>query len=328
MTNVKIRDISIYHPEHVVTNEQFFEHFDRQGKDIRRLLTHLGRDKRYQIPLEDQKENGITMAIEASKRVLAKAGLTGRDMDMIIFTTQTPEQMLPMNALFVHEAIEAPSHTIAYDLNGNCAGMNIGVEQASTYIRYNPQVNRALIIGSDHFTPILNPEEELTYPFFGDAACAVILEKTEEASDMLDAYYYSNPKHLAGMVFPEKGLANMLINGDRKQLKMTPFDDVESLPQTFESIRTMYDKFDLKPNQLKYCFSQTSLATINQMKDELQLNEENVMFIADRFGYPGTSSSFIALHEGIESGQIKRGDYVLMWAIGAGYQFVTTLFKY
>jgi len=77
-----------------------------------------------------------------------------------------------------------------------------------------------------------------------------------------------------------------------------------------------------------YCLSQFSIANIKAIQNHYGLKDQQLMYIGDRFGYTGTSSPFIALHEGIEDGKIKRGDLVLFWTIGGGYQLVAMLFKY
>ena len=326
MTHIKLNDIALHHPLHSVKNDFFIHHFDEKGKDIRHLLEHIGRDSRYRI--NDANENGLSMAIQAAAKVLEQADLTGEDIDLIIYSTQVPEQSIPMNALFIHQAIQGKHRALAYDLNANCAGMSIAVEEASRTMLSNPRMQRALIIGSDHFSPILSPEDEVSYPFFGDLAVAAILEKTEETTGFMDAIHYIDSTDPTNMMFPAEGLAQLIAGKPDSYLHTAPFDDSEMYPHVYDSIREILQQYELTPADVKCCFSQSNKANLKMIQEEIGFSEDQFIFVADQFGYTGTSSPFLALHEGIRTGEIKRGDYVLFWTIGTGYEFITMLYQY
>lgn len=327
MTNIKIKDIAIYHPEHTIDNDYFFKHFDKRGKDIRRLLQHIGRESRYLVDSTDE-ETSITMAVAASKKVMERANLTGEDIDMIIFATQTPEQTIPMSSIYVHQAINGKNRTLLYDINATCAGMSVGVEQAARNMLTNPRIERALVVGSDYFSPILDPENEVTYPLFGDAAVAVVLERTKESGGFIDAIHYVDHTDPNNMVFPGQGLTHLLENGEGRYMETKPFDDAEMFPKVYDSIRELLNQYDLKPSDVKCCFSQSNKANVRLIQENIGIADDQIIFVADQFGYTGTSSPFLALHEGVKRGKIKRGDYVLVWTIGTGYEFITMLLQY
>ncbi|SES76486.1 3-oxoacyl-[acyl-carrier-protein] synthase-3 [Salinibacillus kushneri] len=327
MSNIKIKAVDIYHPEKVVNNDYYIEHF-KEKKDISHFLEIMGRDKRYVI--DNEEENGLTMGIEASKKVLEKAKLTGQDIDLIVFSTQVPETTFPTNATYVHHAIDAKNETIIMDSNANCAGMTLAVEQASYYMKANPRVNKALIIGSDYNTLVSNPKEEITYACYGDAAAAVILEKTEEDTGFIDSIYFTDSINRDMIRFPKDGLTKSILEDKSvSAISWLPFDGGICLPPTYEMISTLLERNNLNAKDIKaYCLSQFALSNILKIQDHFNLDDEQIVYVGDRFGYTGTSSPFIALHQGIESGRIKRGDYVLFWTVGAGYELVATLFKY
>ncbi|MFE8698346.1 ketoacyl-ACP synthase III [Cytobacillus sp. FJAT-53684] len=328
MANIRINSIEVYHPNKVVKNDYYIDHFKQRGRDITHFLEVMGRKERYLS--DNNSENGITMAIEASKLVLEKAGMTGMDIDMIIFSTQVPEKTVPTNAMYVHHAINGKKDTIVMDANANCAGMTISIEQASRYMLSNPHVNTALIIGSDHFSLIANPEEEITYANFGDAACAVILEKTNENTGFIDAIYEVDSNYRDNILYPEKGLSHALNgNGSIDYMKWLPFDGSVSLPFTYEKIEKLLKRNHLDIEEINsYCLSQFALSNILKIQERFNIPDQKMIYVGDRYGYTGTSSPFIALYEGIESGRIKRGDLILFWTIGGGHEFITMLFKY
>ncbi|WP_339229220.1 ketoacyl-ACP synthase III [Oceanobacillus sp. FSL K6-2867] len=326
--NIKIKEVGIYHPKTSVNNDFYIDHFQKQGKDISRFVQHMGRKDRYINKNKD--ENALTMAVEAAKTVLGKAEMMGKDIDMLVFSTQTPEYTFPTNAMFLHNAIEGDKHTIVMDSNANCAGMTVAVEQASRYMKANPNVKTALIVGSDYNSLLCDPEDEITYSNYGDAAAAVILETTQEDAGFIDSVYAVDSKSRNNIVYPEQGLANTLRGeASGKYIKWIPFDGSESMNHVMESFETIFERNNLTKADIDtYCFSQFSLATIKEIQERFNIDNKQIVYVGDRFGYTGTSSPFIVLHEGIKSGKIKRGDYLLFWTIGAGYQIITMLFKY
>ncbi|WP_110928710.1 3-oxoacyl-[acyl-carrier-protein] synthase III C-terminal domain-containing protein [Bacillus massiliglaciei] len=329
MTNIFINNVAIYHPKKLVSNDFYHEHFQKNsGKDISHFMEVMGRKDRYLI--DNEKENGLTMGIEASKKVLAKSGLAGTDIDMIVFSTQIPETTFPTNSMNIHHAIEAGHETITMDSNANCAGMTLAVEQASRYMMSNPRVNRALIVGSDYNSLISDPQDAMTYANYGDAAAAVILEKTDTDTGFIDSAYYCDSVQRDMIRYPAQGLANAVRgNGDDKYIQWLPFDGAIALPPAYKMIDALLTRNNLTSRDIKaYCLSQYALVNIKRIQEHFQLDDNQIVYVGDRFGYTGTSSPFIALHEGIESGQISRGDYVVFWTVGAGFELTAMLFKY
>ena len=327
MNNIKIKDVAIYHPENVVDNQFYLDHFDKQGKDVRGLLKSLGREKRYIS--NDSNETTLTMAIQATNAVLEKTNLKATDLDMIIFTTQTPETTLPSNAVRLFNHLQPKPETIIYDMNANCAGMTIAFEQVSHYMKSNTSIERALIVGSDHWSLISDPEDPLCYAGFSDSAAAIIVERTAVEVGFIDSIYHVNTVFAETMMYPAEGLAKgVRETGDLKYARTVPFDGGIVLDATYNMLDTLLTRNQLKPDEVKYCFSQSALNNIKKIKEHFDLSDEQVVFIGDKFGYTGTSSPFIALHEGLESGQVKHGDHVVFWTVGTGFELVATLIKY
>ncbi|WP_028982645.1 3-oxoacyl-[acyl-carrier-protein] synthase III C-terminal domain-containing protein [Sporolactobacillus terrae] len=326
---ITIRSVGAYHPKTSVTNAFFLKHFQDQGKDIDHFLKHMGRKSRYMI--QNETENGLTMGIEAAKDALKRAKLSGEAMDMIVFSTQVPEYTFPTNATFVHHAIHASSRTIIMDSNANCGGMTVAVDHACRYMLANPSVNQTLVVGSDYNTLVCDPNDEVTYANYGDAACAVILEKTEGESGFLGSSYYSETlENKDKIIFPSVGLSQALRKGENNRyLKWIPFDGGCALPPAYQNIQELLDVEHLQPTDVKaYCLSQFSLANILEIQNHFHLDDEQIIYIGDQYGYTGTSSPFLALYEGIKEQRINRGDYVIFWTVGAGFQTIGVLFNY
>ncbi|MBP2242465.1 3-oxoacyl-[acyl-carrier-protein] synthase-3 [Cytobacillus eiseniae] len=329
MTSIKIKEIAIYHPENIVTNEFYIEEHKKQGNDVKEFLEDvLGRDKRYVIDQDD--ENSFTMALKASKHVLEKASMTGDVLDMIVFSSQTPEYLATTNAIQLHHALKAGHHTMVMDSNANCAGMMVAIDQTSRYLLQNEHVHTALVVGSDFNTLMGNPEQAITYGNLGDASCAIILEKTTEDTGFIDSIYHTNSVTHANTFFPRHGLTKT-IRGEAKDqsIDWIPFDGDMALAPTYEMMEKILDRNHLSIKDIDaFCLSQFSIANIKRVQSHFDIEDHKIMYIGDQFGYTGTSSPFIALHEGIQTGRIKRGDTVLFWTIGGGFQLACMLFTY
>lgn len=330
MTNIKIKEIAIYHPEHIVGNDFYIEHFKKlHGEDYSKFISDiLGRKTRYIINQDE--ENSLTMAIEVSKQVLQKANMRAEDLDMILFASQVPEYVFPTNSVLIHRAIGGGKKTGVLDLNANCSGMTTALDQASRYLLANPHMNQLLLVGSDYLSLLANPEDSITYSNFGDVACAVILEKTEENLGFIDSIHRTDPTIFDKVTFPRNGLSKKIKEHDTNNyVKWIPFNGDVCMPDTYNMIDILLERNQLEPQDIHaYCLSQFSIANIQIMQEHYQLTNEQIMYAGDRFGYTGTTSPLVALHEGIQKGHINRGDTVLLWTVGIGYQLIAVLLKY
>lgn len=330
MPGIRIKDIDIYHPSKKIGNDFFIQHFDEKNIDIRGLLTALGRNTRYSIDNED--ENSLTMAFEAASNVLEKTGLSGSDIDLIAYATQTPEYIFPTNSLMIHRLINGASHTICIDSNANCAGMTASVEQVSRQMMANPRIRRALVIGSDYVAPHADKNDPVYYANFGDAAAAVILERDEHSTGFIDSIYQTDTCVYGNSLFPAEGLAKTGRSGvaaGEFNVKFIPFDDSICVDAASESIQTLLSNNNISPNAIKVaCFSQLSLPNILAVSEKVGIDTEAAVYIGDEFGYTSTSSPFIAFHKAVTSGKVERGDKVLFWTVGAGWQNVAFIMEY
>lgn len=326
--HVKIRNIEIYHPQNTVDNAYYIEHFKKQGKDVEGFLNHMGKKKRHII--KDPEETGLTMAIKAVEKAFESSELTMKDIDMILFSTQAPEYSIPSNAMMIHEAFKGKSNTRVMDVNASCAGMTIAVEQVSMYMRANPQMKRALVIGSEQLSILSNPKEEISYATLADAACAVILEKTTENTGFIDAEYHTYSANTDKILYPIEGMSGVLSGrGEGKFLRFLPFDTSFGAPITDRMIEDLLSRNHLKIQDINaFCLSQFAYSDSTRLQERFQIDMNKILYVGDRYGYTGTSSPFIAFYEGVKSGKIQRGDLVLFWTVGAGHQFIAMLFRY
>lgn len=329
LNQIQIKSVAVYHPETIVGNEYYLERMAARGVDITGLLAVLGRDKRYII--DNPEENSLTMAVAAARSVLDQSGLSGEDIDMIVYSTQTPQYLFPTNSIIIHREIGGKSSAVCLDNNANCAGMVVAVEQASVYMSANPAVKRALIIGSDHISPITNDSEAVYFSAFGDAAAAVVLERAEDSgAGLVDSAYYTNSEPYDAAFYPPKGLSNIYQDSiENLKIVTKPFDSDSPIELAAGMISELLERNNVPLERIStFCFSQFSLRYIDVIREKLGLEPEKCVYIGDEYGYTGTSSPFIALHKAIETGRVKRGDDLLFWTVGTGWQNIVMLYRY
>lgn len=329
MIQVEIKDIAVYHGKKVVGNEPYIEHFKKLGKDVTHFLRDIiGRDKRYLV--NPDQENNLTMTTAAAKDVLKKTGLTGSDIDMIIYSSFLPEYVSPPCSIHLHSILGCKKECICYDINVNCAGMLLSLDEVCKYMQMTDSVKRALIVGCDYFTPWVKPDNECCYGHYGDAACAVILEKTDRQCGLLGSRCCVNSKEHSNVLLPGCGVSNVLKvnNKDDMKLYWTPFENV-SLPTATDSMNQLLAENNLTKDDVSmYCFSQYALANVKTLRKMMGIDESRSVFIGDKYGYTGTTSPFIVLRESIDRKLVKRGDYVMFWTIGVGSQNIAVLYRY
>ena len=123
----------IYHPDNKINNDFFIKHFEEKGVDLTDFLAKLGRNERYII--KNDKENALTMAIEAAKNALIDANISPEQLDAIVYSSDTPEYLCPSNALIINHYLNAFNAHTVYDLNSNCVGMVVALDQISRYMK-------------------------------------------------------------------------------------------------------------------------------------------------------------------------------------------------
>lgn len=329
--NIIIKEVAIYHPENKVNNEYFLNHFKEQGKDIEDFLKMMGRESRYFS--YDDKENTLTMATEASIAVLDRANLASEDLDMIVFSSGTPEYIQPTNAIHIHRTLKCKPNVIAYDMNTNCVGMIIAMEQVTRYMLANPSIKYALIVGADQLNRHSKETDEITYPNFGEGAAAVILERVENTiSGFVDSTYYTDSSGADNILLPACGLSNVHnenVSKEDKMIQWIPFDGTAPVKVAIADIERLLDKHGISKDKVKqYFFSQFSKKNIDLIAEGLNEEQAKFIYIGDEFGYTGTSSPFIALFAALEQGKINRGDVIVFWSVGAGWTISTVVYRF
>lgn len=331
--NIKIRNIEIECPEKVVSNDFYIEHFKKQGKDISNALNFLGKEERRII--EPGKDTTLTLGVKVAKKILKVANLTGKDIDMICFASQCPEYTFPTQAILIHNAIgDCREDTMVMDINVNCLGMINAIDTAVQHLKSQDTYRRALVIGSDYISVHCKEDDEESYPMFGDCACAVILEKTNEDCGIIGTTYKTNSINCNITKFPECGISS-LHKGLSSKLSWSPLRG-EFVPGCAnDCIDQLLEKQGMDVSNVDlFCFSQYASITTIGIREEMNdrhnvcIPEDKFIYVGNKYGYTGVSSPFIALYEAINGGKVTKGDNIVLWSIGLWWTAGAILLKY
>lgn len=320
MVHIKIADISVSRGQVVSSQTKSVMH--TAEKEYRSTSTALSENKCKKQGSKHNWHNTILLSLDAIQDLFLKTDLSGADMDMIVLSSQLPEYVSPATSAKIHNVIGGKKECICYDVNSNGCGMSLAFDQISKYMSVSSHIKRALLIGCDYIN--INKNN------LGDAACAVILEKTEEDCGVCDVLNLMRTDDNDVYQFPSCGFSNLFMIKEGTDFR---FSFARKKPHSMdiveESITTIVRRNNLTMNDINmYCFSQNNRGGLESIRERLDIDTLNSPYIGDIYGDTGTSSPFIALSEMWEKQLIKRGDYFIICAFGSVAQTITLLCKF
>jgi 3-oxoacyl-[acyl-carrier-protein] synthase-3 len=323
VTGIGIIGWGMYVPEHTVTNAELAERF---GVDEDWIVRRTGiRQRRVVGP----GQTTASLAVEAGRRALDRAGVRPDHISHLIVASGTPEQLSPATSSFVQHGLGTGGG--AHDVNAECASFAYGLISAAGLMALDPRP--ILLIGSDTHTLIANPEDRDLSVLVGDGAGAVVLaphtESWLKAWDLgCDGSKTGSLKIPAGgsrMPASEKTVRRKLhyaqINGNEIYLHAVRYT-VRSVRKTLQAVKAEPDEIDhLLPHQ-------ANLRIISSILEHTRVPTEKLITNIERYGNTGAASMPIALTEALDSGRIQRGDRILFAGFGAGMVWATALLEW
>src|SRR5690606_22081759 len=309
----RIVGVGRYVPERVMTNDDLSAFVETTDEWIRER-TGI-RERR----IAAESETTSSLAIEAARRALASAGVEARDVDLIITGTCTPDGMFPAVSTLVQHGVGALD-AAPFDVNAACTGFLTALSTARQFIATG-QSRRALVIGAETMSRIMDWTDRGTCVLFGDGAGAVLLEAAPEGEPGgLDSLVLHSDGSQAGLLYatgpcgPGEALsreAHLIMNGSAVfKLAVTAMAEA-SLEVLGQAGLTAADVDLVVPHQ-------ANRRIITAMADRLHLPAEKVYMNLDRYGNTSSATIPIALAEAAAEGRLKPGDRVLLCAFGGG----------
>jgi 3-oxoacyl-[acyl-carrier-protein] synthase-3 len=309
-----------YLPERVVTNDELARSLETSDSWI---IDRTGIRQRH---IAGPRETAAFMGTEAARAALADAGAQPTDVDAIILATSTPDQAFPATALRVQAALGVPGG-FGFDLAAACAGFIYALSVADGLIRAG-QVRGVLVIGSEVYSRILNWQDRGTCVLFGDGAGAVFLRAGEgSGSDrgILSTHLHAQGTlgdilYVDGAVGLRDKSGYLVMNG-REVFRHAVTRLAEAVDEALAANGlTRADVDWLVPHQ-------ANLRIIDAMGRKLGLPPERVVVTVDRHANTSAASVPLALSEAWHDGRIRRGDLVLLEALGGGLTWGSALVR-
>ncbi|HWV12962.1 MAG TPA: beta-ketoacyl-ACP synthase III [Sphingobium sp.] len=263
-------------------------------------------------------ETTSTLATDAAKAALEAAGLAAQDIDLIILATATPDQTFPASATIVQAALGIDD-CVAFDVAAVCSGFLYAVTVADSMIR-SGAAQRALVIGSETFSRILDWEDRTTCVLFGDGAGAIVLgaeESADGARGILAAKLHADGRHnqllyVDGGPSTTKTVGKLRMKG-QEVFRHAVVNLASVLTEVMETAGLGTDQIDwLIPHQ-------ANARILDATARKLKLSPERVVMTVDRHANTSAASVPLALDLAMRDGRIKPGDLLVLEAMGGGF---------
>lgn len=333
MANKEVRILSTgkYLPEMAVSNNDLSKVIDTSDNWIR---TRTGIEKR-RITVE---ENTSDLGTKAALDALKKGGISPEDLDLIIVATITPDYFTPSTACVIQKNIKA-YNAFAFDISAACSGFTYGISIASQFIK-GGLVKKALVIGVETLSKLVNWEDRNTCVLFGDGAGAAILTESNE-SGIINTHLGSDGR--GGELLKCKA-SSLTVNSNKlKELLNLNEEDLESkfiemdgkeifkfaVKVMIKGIEEVLNDSNLKLDHIKYIIPhQANLRIIEHVAKRLGIDKNKFYINIHNYGNTSAASIPIALAEADEQGLLKKGDHLILVGFGGGLTWAASLIKW
>jgi 3-oxoacyl-[acyl-carrier-protein] synthase-3 len=333
---VIIKDIAYYLPERIVSNADIKN--QHPNWDINKVGEKSGVLQRH---IASKDETAFDLACNALEILFSQSNLTIKDIQGIIFCTQSPDYIMPSNAFLVHKKYNFGTNVWAFDYNLACSGYIYGLSIARGMLETKMATN-ILLITADTYSKFINPNDRSTSVLFGDGA-AVSLLCLEEQNGIIDIELASAGNEYESFYIPSGGskipkndnTKEILedFSGNQRTLEnihMNGFAVWKFISNTVpEQITTLLKRNNLLVSDISlFGFHQASKLTLNSLMKALKIPEGKIYINLDRVGNTVSSSIPILLKDAEMDGYLKRGDLILLSGFGVGLSWGSLIMKY
>jgi len=265
------------------------------------------------------------LGVEAAKRALDAAGLQPSDIDLIIVATSTPDMVFPSVACILQNKLGVAG-CAAFDIQAVCSGFVYALTVADAMIKTG-LATKALVIGAEVFSRILDFSDRTTCVLFGDGAGAVVLEASETPG-ILASDLHADGKHVGilcvpGHVSGGSVLGNPLLKMDGQAVFKLAVGVLES------AARAVLNKAQLLESDIDWLIPhQANIRIMQSTAKKLKLPLEKLIVTVDQHGNTSAASIPLALDESVRSGKIKKGDTLMLEGVGGGFTWGAVLLNY
>jgi 3-oxoacyl-[acyl-carrier-protein] synthase-3 len=322
----RIAGIGAYAPARVLSNAELEKIVDTSDQ----WITERTGIKERRVAADG--EAASDMALEASRRALELAGLTAKDLDMIIVGTISADMPLPACAAFLQQKLGC-GPIPSFDIAAACAGFVYALSIGDQFIKTGMNRN-VLVVGVELLSRVLNWKDRTTCVLFGDGAGAAVLTPANgDGRGVLSTKLYTDATLAESLCIPAGGSKERItaeaIAAARDKVHMVGGDIFKVAVKNLTSAsREALEHAGLGTEAVSWVVPhQANLRIISQVAQRLEIPLDRFILNIDRYGNTSSASIPIALDEGVRDGRIKAGDTVLMCALGAGISWASALVR-
>ncbi|MFT5811846.1 MAG: 3-oxoacyl-[acyl-carrier-protein] synthase-3 [Rubritalea sp.] len=322
MTYARITGTGGYLPENVMTNDDIAKFVDTNDQWIRE---RTGIEQRH-IVVDGQ--TTVDLAEGASRLAIEAAGIDASEIDLIIMATSTPDKIFPSSACILQARLDIHGCP-AFDIQAVCSGFIYALTVAEKFIKSGSS-KKALVVGAEVFSKILNWEDRATCVLFGDGAGAVILEASEETG-ILSTHIHADGQYEDLLLVPhgigdgydkvKAGLAFVEMRGN-EVFKMAVNTLGRIVDETLAANNMMKSDIDwLVPHQ-------ANIRIIAATAKKLKMPMDQVVVTVNKHGNTSAASVPLALDVAVRDGRIKKNELLLLEAFGGGFTWGSVLVRF
>jgi 3-oxoacyl-[acyl-carrier-protein] synthase III len=321
-----ITAVSHYVPEKILTNADLEKMVDTNDEWIR---SRTGIRERHIL----EQGGASDLIVPAVQQVLHNRGIAATELDLIIVATITPDMILPATACIVQDKIGA-RNAWAFDLNAACSGFLYALSIGARFIETGMHA-KVLVVGADKMSSIVDYTDRNTCVLFGDAAGAVLLEPTTEKEyGILDQRFYSDGSGGAFLHIKAGGSLNPATHETVDKKMHYVYQDGKAVFKgavvgMADVSAEILERNNLKGKDIAWLVPhQANMRIIDATAERMGIDRSKVMINIDKYGNTTAATIPLCLSEWWQSGQLKRGQNIVLAAFGAGYTWGSILIKW
>lgn len=305
-------------PKRCVSNAELAKTIDTSDEWI---VERTGIRSRY---IADSTETTATLATDACRRALEAAGMDAADIGLIVLATATPDQTFPSSATKVQASLGIDD-CIAFDVHAVCTGFLYALTVADSMLR-SGAASSALVIGAETFSRILDWEDRGTCVLFGDGAGAVVLKAERGDRGILATRLHADGRH-GDLLYVDGGASTTGTVGKLRMKGREVFR--HAVKNLAEVLREVLADAGLESDDIDWVVPhQANARILDATAKKLNLPPEKVIVTVDRHANTSAASVPLALDTAIRDGRIKRGDLLVLEAMGGGFTWGAAAVRY
>ncbi len=314
----KITGVAGYLPPRVVTNADMEKIVDTSDEWIR---TRTGIRERH---FADPGVASSHMGTESAKELLAAKEVSPEEIGLIVVATVTPDMFFPATACLIQDRLGA-KNAWGFDLSGACSGFLYALTVAAQFVASGAH-KKALVVGSDTMTSILDFKDRATCVLFGDGAGTVLVEPaTSDAEGIIDFVHDIDGSGGCNLYMPGGGSLHPASHETVENRMHYVHQEGQhvfkyAVRRMSELACQMLQRNGLSSRDLSLVVPhQANLRIIRAMQERLGVDDSKVIVNIDRYGNTTAATIPLGLRDAVEQGRLRKGDLVLLIAVGAGY---------